>query len=106
MIDVCGKTITMDEGDYGLSFAFAFDGELDGITKIELIIKKNLCEDEPLILKDVSPNEYGICIWEFTKEESNKLSAGRYYWGLKFYEGENVLNTVESSNPLIVGRCV
>ena len=106
MIDVCGKTITMDEGDYGLPITFNFVGDLSDITKAEMIVKKDIEDEEIILLKDVTPSGQQAVFLDFTKEESELLPEGKYYWGVKLYAGDNVLNTIISGSSLIIRRCV
>lgn len=106
MVDVSYGTITMDEGDFGIPLSFSFKGNLEGITKAELIIKKDLKDEEIIILKDVTPDNENSSSFSFTKEDTEKLSEGKYYWGIKFYEDDKVLNTVVSGNSLVIRRCV
>ena len=100
MLRAEGKKIIMDEGDYGLSLPFKLSGNNILITDtIKFKIKKNIYDEEEAIIEKEFTNlseEDGVIVFslDFTKNDSNKLTANKYHYGLKQYRNGEFLNTI------------
>lgn len=109
MLRAIGKTIIMDEGDYGLDIAFKITGDVLVTDKIEFKIKENKYSKEILIKELLNlSNEDGkfIFILSFTSEESEKLLVGNYIYGIKQYRDNELLNTIIKAEPFMVEKGV
>ena len=104
-----GKTIKMDEGDYGLDLTFRITGNLLSTDTIKFIIKANEYSEE-ILCKEFSnlSEEDGefVFVLSFSKEETSKLSAGDYKYGIKQYRDGEFLNTVIKSAAFKVEKGV
>lgn len=91
--------ILMDEGDWGLSLPFKLTGDnILSTDVVEFKIKENLYDEKTIIEKQFSnlsqdDGEF-VFVLDFTKEESDKLPANEYRYGLKQYRDGELLNTI------------
>lgn len=96
------NNISMYEGDFGeiLPITIVSGNVLDGdIIKfiIENMSQKKLI-NKTLEIKD-SKFEF-----QLTKEETEKLVKGDYYWGLKQFRGDTLIDTLEANKTFKVLR--
>lgn len=90
-----GITIEMDEGDYGVSLTYKLKGDVLSSDVIKLKIKNS---EEVFIEKEFTNliEKDGKTEFTFTisQEDSDKLKAGTYYYGIKQYRNDILLNTI------------
>lgn len=99
MLKSQNNKILMDEGDWGLSLPFKLTGDnILSTDVIEFKIKKDAYDEKTIIKKQFSnlsqENETFVFVLDFTKEESDKLPANKYRYGLKQYRDGELLNTI------------
>lgn len=99
MLKASGKTIIMNEGDYGLGLPFKITGK-DVLTTdtFKFTIKENEYSDDIIYEKEftnLSNEDDGfVFILSFSKEESEKISFGEYVYGIKQYRNNKFINTI------------
>lgn len=84
MLKSDGKTITMNEYDYGLDLPFKLSGDILTTDKIVFSIKKNIYQEEKIIRKEFNDlvNEDGkiVFVLSFTEDETKLLPSGNYIY--------------------------
>ena len=111
MLKAQGKTIIMDEGDYGLSLPFKVSGgDIMSTDTIEFRIKTSEYDEDTILKKEYTnlSEEDGKFVFDlsFNETESASLPAGEYQYGLKQYRNGEFLNTVRKSAPFKVDKGV
>ncbi len=105
-----GKTINLNEGNYGRSIPFIIKGSV--YINDEFVFKIAQDAGKPPILEKVykveALNEDNTFSFNFTltKEESAKLPAGDYAWGLHQYRKEKLYDTLVSNERFKVKEVV
>ena len=86
-----GSTITMTEGDYGVSLPMTINGiNFERNDAINLIIKSEKNGTE-FITKTFTGIENNTFDFMLTKEESNKLTPKKYVYVLDWYRENSLL---------------
>ena len=111
MLVAKGKTIVMDEGDYGLSLPFKISGgDILSTDTIKFTIKANEYDEEAKISKTytnlTSEDESFVFDFSLSESESALLPAGDYLYGLKQYRNGEFLNTIRKSATFRVEKGV
>lgn len=109
MLKASGKTIIMDEGDYGLDLPFKIRGDILSTDTIKFTIKENEYSDEVLYKEFTNLSEEDgvfVFVLSFTQEDSKKLLSGNYKYGIKQYRDGEFLSTIIKSDKFIVEKGV
>ena len=84
MLKSDGKTIIMNEYDYGLDLPFKLSGDVLWADKIVFSIKKNIYQEEKIIRKEfndlVNEDEKIVFVLSFTEDEIKLLPSGNYIY--------------------------
>lgn len=86
-----GTTITMTEGDYGITLPIIINGGdigVDDSLRIT-IISENV--NEPLLTKEFTNISDNTLQFVLTKDESDKLPTGVYIYSLDWYKNDEFL---------------
>lgn len=87
-------TIGMIEGDFGIVLPIEIEGiEITTEDQFSIKIFKNINE-EPIITKTYSNISDNTINFELTKEESQLLKKGYYYYDLDWYQGNKFLGNL------------
>lgn len=90
-------TIGMIEGDFGIVLPMEIEGiEITAEDQFSIKIFKNINE-EPIIPKTYSNISDNTINFELTKEESQLLKKGCYYYDLDWYQGNKFLGNLISN---------
>jgi hypothetical protein len=96
-----GKTIILDQGNYGRSIPFIIKGSV--YVNDEFIFRISQDVGKPFIFEKIyrveSLNEDNTFTFDvsLTKEESEQLIAGDYAWGLHHYRQGKLYDTLVSN---------
>ena len=87
-------TIGMVEGDFGIVLPIEIEGaELSSNDQISINIFDRTSE-EPLITKTFNNITNNTIDFKLTKEESQLLKVGTYYYDIDWFQGENFLGNI------------
>ena len=82
MIKIDGKTIKMNEGDYGEIITFNLtSGNILSTDDITFIIE-DIANKEHILTKKVDIINQNTFELSFTQSESNQLTINKYLWGI------------------------
>lgn len=84
------KKIKMNKGDFGLFLIFTLDEIQEG-SNFKLKIYNN---EENILEKDITDVTGNQVNLSLTKEESDKLNEGTYYWSFLQYIENTLQNTI------------
>lgn len=95
MFEAKNTKIEMTEGDYGivLPIELEIEGELAPVDKFSFKIFKEINE-EPIIEKVFSNITNNTIEFQLTKEESELLGVGTYYYDIDWYQENLFLNNI------------
>jgi len=103
--DEINKTLEMIEGDYGLALPFELttdDAEIiSDQDNFSVKIFKEI-NGQPLIEKTYSNIQNQTIEFVLTKEESNLLPVGSYYYDLDWYQGQYFLGNLVAKAVFLV----
>ncbi len=102
MITAEDTEIKMTEGDFGVALPIEISVEqltADDVFSIKIFKSINT---EPLIIKEYSNIKDNIIEFKLTKEDSLKLSVGKYKYDLDWYQGESFLENIIAKENFIV----
>jgi hypothetical protein len=88
------KKIEMNKGDFGLILTFTLDEIQEGSNFKLKVYNKEGNEEKNILEKDitnVTGNQVNVSL---TKEESDKLNEGTYYWSFLQYIKNTLHNTI------------
>lgn len=111
MLRTIGKTIIMDEGDYGLDLPFKLSGKnILANDTIAFKIGYGLYSDKCIVKKEfnnlVEKDGKFVFVLNFDKNETELLKSGEYVYGLKQYRDGEFLNTIINCEKFIVNKGV
>lgn len=104
MIKIDGKTIKMNEGDYGEIITFNLtSGNILPTDDITFIIE-NEKNKEQILTKKVDIINQNTFELTFTQNESNQLKINKYLWGILWKRDGELIDTLQINNYLVVER--
>ena len=98
-VDENTKIITMNEGDFGIILPITFNGDVLDTDIINFIIRDE--DKKEIINKSFNPSEK-ILNLQFTQEETKLLPKGRYFYGMKQFRDNILVNSVAVKKIFIV----
>lgn len=103
MLEAEDKIITMTEGDFGvaLPIIISAEQELTASDKFSIKIYKDINTD-PLISKEYSNLKDNTIEFKLTKEESLRLSPGKYLYDIDWYQDNSFLDNIVRKEKFIV----
>lgn len=103
MITAFDTTIKMTEGDYGVTLPIEIltEQELTANDKFSIKIFKEI-NQEPVVVKKYSNISNNTIEFKLTKEESQKLIVGKYFYDLDWYQENTFLENIIAKEKLII----
>ena len=87
-------TIGITEGDFGITLPIEIEGiEISSNEQFDIKIFEKVNEP-PILTKTFSNISNNTIEFKLTKEESELLKVGSYYYDIDWYEGENFLSNI------------
>lgn len=99
IVDEKTKKISMNEGDFGIILPIVFNGDILDTDTINFIIR-DLQKNE-IINKEFNTSNK-ILNLKFTEEEIKLLPKGNYYYGMKQFRNNVLINSVAVKKIFIV----
>ena len=102
MLESKNKKITMTRGDFGINLPFTISGaSIEKEDSIKLTIKEEI-NGEELITKvytNIKDNTFDFVL---TKEESEKLKSGTYFYSVDWFKNDVFLSNIVEAETFAV----